>query len=170
MAKSNNKVILKSIIVVREGRRVAPPIGKAFALTADEVEALEKTNPTAIRDAVNEDDVADLAEVIALSNSNTRVKPKNVPNGAGKTTAVENGADAGAAAGGGDDDDDKGDDDDAKPLTVKQIKAGLADLDADELTAALNAEREGENRPTAIEAYEGEIAKRAAAASVDDDL
>lgn len=168
MAKSNNKVILKSIIVVREGRRVAPPIGKAFALTADEVEALEKTNPTAIRDAVNEDDVADLAEVIALSNSNTRVKPKNVPNGAGKTTAVENGADAGAAAG-GDDDDDKGDDD-AKPLTVKQIKAGLADLDNDELTAALNAEREGENRPTAVEAYEGEIAKRAAAASGDDDL
>ncbi len=165
---SKNKVILKSIIVVREGKRVAPPIGKAFPLTDAEIKALDETNPTAYRDAVNEDEVVDLAEVMALGNSNTRPGP--VKSGAGKTTAVENGADADATAGGGDDDDDKGDDDDAKPLTVKQIKAGLADLDADELTAALNAEREGENRPTAIEAYEGEIAKRAAAASGDDDL
>lgn len=162
MAKSNNKVILKSIIVVREGRRVAPPIGKAFALTTEEIDALDETNPTAYRDAVNEDQVADLAEVIALGNSNTRVVPKKVANGAGKTTAVEDGADAGPAANNGDDDDD------AEVLTVKQIKDGLADLDTDALTAALNAEREGSNRPTAIAAYEGEITKRNAPA--DDDL
>ena len=160
MAKaSNNKVILKSIIVVREGKRVAPPIGKAFPLTSDEIDALDETNPTAYRDAVNEDEVVDMAEVMALGNSNTRPGP--VKAGAGKTTAVENGADAGPAA---DDDDD----DDDKPLTVKQIKAGLADLDNDGLTAALNAEREGANRPTAIEAYEAEITKRNAPA--DDDL
>lgn len=165
MAKSNNKVILKSIIVVREGKRVAPPIGKAFPLTAAEIEALDSVNPTAYRDAVNEDEVVDMAEVMALGNSNTRPGP--VKAGAGKTTAVEDGADAGAAAGGDDDDDDKGDDE-PKPLTVKQIKAGLADLDNDGLTAALNAEREGDARPTAIEAYEAEIAKRAAPA--DDDL
>lgn len=162
MAKASNKVILKSIIVVREGKRVAPPIGKAFPLTAEEIETLDEVNPTAYRDAVNEDEVVDMAEVMALGNSNTRPGP--VKAGAGKTTAVENGADAGPAAGDDDDDDDDAD----KPLTVKQIKAGLADLDADGLTAALNAEREGANRLTAVEAYEAEIAKRAAPA--DDDL
>ena len=162
MAKaSNNKVILKSIILVREGKRVAPPIGKAFPLTAEEIDALDEVNPTAYRDAVNEDEVVDMAEVMALGNSNTRPGP--VKAGAGKTTAVENGADAGAAAGDGDDDDDG-----ETVLTVKQIKEGLADLDADGLTAALNAEREGSNRPTAIAAYEAEITKRNAPA--DDDL
>lgn len=163
MAKaSNNKVILKSIIVVREGKRVAPPIGKAFPLTTDEIDALDEINPNAYRDAVNEDEVVDMAEVMALGNSNTRPGP--VKTGAGKTTAVEAGADAGPPADDDDDDDDAAD----AVLTVKQIKDGLADLDADGLTTALNAEREGSNRPTAIAAYEAEIAKRAAPA--DDDL
>lgn len=162
MAKaSNNKVILKSIIVVRENKRVAPTIGKAFPLTTEEIDALDEVNPGAYRDAVNEDEVVDLAEVMALGNSNTRPGP--VKTGAGKTTAVENGADAGPAA------EDAGDaGDDVEVLTVKQIKDGLADLDNDALTAALNAEREGGNRPTAIAAYEGEITKRNAPA--DDDL
>lgn len=168
MSKSNNRVALKSVIVVRDGQRVSPPIGKSFPFTAAEIKALEESNPTAIREAVNEDDEASVAEVVALRNSNTR--PRTVRPGAGKTTAVEDGADAGAGSNqGGDDDGDNGDGDD-KPLTVKQIKEGLADLDNDALTAALNAEREGGARPTAIEAYEGEIAKRAAAAAGDDDL
>lgn len=169
MSKSTNRVPLKSVIVVREGQRVSPPLGKSFPFTAAEVKALEENNPTAIREAVNEDDEASVAEIVGLRNSNNR--PRTVKPGAGKTTAVEDGADAGAGSDDqdGDDDGDNGDGDD-KPLTVKQIKDGLADLDNDALTAALNAEREGGNRPTAIQAYEAEIAARAAAASGDDDL
>lgn len=163
MAKS--KVVLKSVIIARDGKRLSPPIGKAFPFTAEEVEEIEKVNPTALRDAVNEDDEATLAEVAALSNSNTRVNPKNVKPGAGKTTAMADGMDGTTTA---EDGGDAGDDDGDKPQTIEEIEAGLADLDNDGLTAALNAERAGKNRKGAISLYEGEIEKRNKPA--DDDL
>lgn len=166
MANSNNKVVLKSVMIARDGKRISPPIGKAFPFTEDEVAEIEKVNPTALRDAVNEDDVADLAEVVALSNSNTRVVPKSAKPGAGKTTAMVDGADGAPES----DTQDDGDDDDATALTVEEIEAGVADMDNDALTAALNAERAlgKKARKGAIAAYEGEIAKRNA--PVDDDL
>ena len=161
MAKSNNRVALKSVIVVRDGKRVSPPIGKSFPFTAEEVEELEKSNPTAIREAKNEDDEANVAEVIALANSNTRVRPKNVKPGAGKTTAMADGMDGTTTAEDGGDAGDDDDDDAEKRLTITEIKAGLADLDNDGLTSALNAERaHASPRDGAIKAYEAEIEKR----------
>lgn len=95
--KSNKKVVLKSIIIARDGKRVSPPIGKAFPFTDDEVEAILAANPTAIRDAVNEDEQADEAEVVGMGNSNTRIVPKNVKAGAGKTSAMVDGLDGTAS-------------------------------------------------------------------------
>ncbi len=161
MAKSTfNRVALKSVIIVRDGRRVSPPLGKSFPFTEEEVEAIEKTNPTAIREAVNEDEAADAAEVVHLGMTNTRVNTKNVANGAGKTTGMADGFDGTGKT-------PQGGEGGEKPLTVAEIKEGLATLDNDGLTTALNAERAGGNRPTAIAAYEAEIAKRNAP---DDDL
>lgn len=170
MAKSNNRVALKSVIVVREGKRVSPPIGKSFPFTAEEVEALEESNPTAIRAAVNEDEQADVASVVALANTSTRVVAKSAKPGAGKTTAMVDGLD-GTAAGDQTSSDASDDDDDDSGLTITQIKAGLTDLDDAALDAALAAEKAGSKRAGAIAAYDGEIAKRkAAAAAADDDL
>lgn len=101
MAKSNNKVALKSVVVVRDGKRVSPPIGKSFPFTEDEVEAILASNPGAIRDAVNEDDEADLASIAPLGNSNTRVITKRVKAGAGLTSAMKDGLDGAAPTGEG---------------------------------------------------------------------
>lgn len=155
-----NKVVLKSVIIARDGERISPPIGKAFAFTKEEVEEIEAANPTAIRDAKNEDDEASLAEVKALSQTNTRIRPRNVPAGAGKTSAMVDGMDGTGATGEGGSD--------AAAQTIEEIEAGLADLDNDALTAALNAERAGKNRKGAVSLYEAEIAKRQPPA--DDDL
>jgi hypothetical protein len=168
MSKSNNRVALKSVIVVREGKRVSPPIGKSFPFTEDEITALEESNPTAIRKAVNEDQEADLAEVIALSNTNTRVNSKNVKPGAGKTSAMADGMDGTTVTGEGGSDSANGQTA-ATRMTITDIKAGIADLSNDDLTAALEAERaHADPRDGAIKAYEAEIAKRNAPA--DDDL
>ncbi len=88
------KVILGSVILVRDGKRVSPPIGKAFKLSADEVKGLRKDID--YRDAVNEDQEADEAEVVGLRNSPHVGKPKTNARGAGNTTAMADGADGAA--------------------------------------------------------------------------
>lgn len=162
MANSNNKVVLKSVMIARDGKRISPPLNKAFPFTGDEVEAITKANPTALRPAVNEDSVADLAEVVALANSNTRVIPQSAKPGAGKTTAMADGMDG--------TNESQTQDTDATELTIEEIEAGIADLDSDALTAALNAERQRKPKPRkgAVDLYEAEIEKRNA--PVDDDL
>lgn len=87
--KSNKKVVLKRLIIARDGKRMEPPIGKAFEFTDEELENIERVNPGALRDAVNEDDEADVNEAATLRNS------------AGfKTPAAEGDAKTGADAAG----------------------------------------------------------------------
>lgn len=165
MSDTTNRVVVKSVIIARDGNRLSPPIGKAFAFTADEVEAINKANPRALRPTKDEDTEATLAEVKAMSASPARAAVLRLQKtGAGKTSAMADGMDgagvtgqsgAGGAGTG------------PSVLTIQQITDGLADLDDDALTAALNAEREGAKRAGAIKVYEAEIAKRKTA---DDDL
>ncbi len=86
-----NLVALKSIMVVREGKRVSPPIGKAFKFTADEVKVLKEN--VDYRAAVNEDEEADLASIMPERNSPHVNRAKTNAQGAGKTTAMADGAD-----------------------------------------------------------------------------
>jgi hypothetical protein len=67
--KSNKRVVLKRVIIGREGKRLEPPIGKAFEFTDEELENIERVNPTALREAVNEDAEADENEAATLRNS-----------------------------------------------------------------------------------------------------
>lgn len=89
-----NLVPLKSVIVVREGKRVSPPIGKAFPFEGDEVEAMKEGID--YRAAKNEDEEADLASIVAERNSPHVARAKTNGKGAGKTTAMEQGADGAA--------------------------------------------------------------------------
>lgn len=84
-------VLLKSVILVREGKRVSPPIGKAYPLTAEEIKGLK--DGVHYRAAINEDQEADDAELAPLSNSPHVGKAKTNAAGAGKTTAMADGAD-----------------------------------------------------------------------------
>lgn len=96
MAKASaNKVTLRSVMVVRDGKRVSPPIGKAFPYSEDELEAL--TEGVHYRDAVNEDAEVDVEALVAERNSPHVGKPKTNAQGAGKTTAMTDGADGTAA-------------------------------------------------------------------------
>lgn len=42
------RVPLQSVVVMRDGQSVVPPIGQVFEFTADEVAQLERMNPDAI--------------------------------------------------------------------------------------------------------------------------
>lgn len=98
--KSNNLVPLSSVMVVRGGKRVSPPIGKAFPFEDDEVEAMKEG--VHYRKAVNEDEEADLADIKPERNS------PHIGKGAGKTTAMTDGADGTAPTNEQDGDSNKG--------------------------------------------------------------
>ncbi len=107
MAKSSNNLVpLRSIMVVREGKRVSPPVGKAFPFEDDEVKVLKEG--TDYRAAVNEDEEADLASIVAERNSPHIGKAKTNAKGAGNTTAMADGADGAAVTGEGGSDSAKG--------------------------------------------------------------
>lgn len=44
------------IVVIRDGKRVRPTIGKAFDFTKEEIADLKEAHPTALRKSSNEDD------------------------------------------------------------------------------------------------------------------
>lgn len=105
-----NLVPLRSIMVVRDGKRVSPPIGKAFKFTAEEVKVLKEGAD--YRTAVNEDEEADLADI----------KPeRNSPHLGPKTNA--RGADNGTNGSG------EGIEGDAKPAAKPAKGAAKADDD-----------------------------------------
>jgi hypothetical protein len=88
---NKNLVPLVAMLVVREGKRVAPPLNKAFPFTAEEVENLRED--VDYRKAVNEDEEADLAVLTAERNSPHVARAKTNAKGAGNTTAFVDGAD-----------------------------------------------------------------------------
>jgi hypothetical protein len=108
--KSNKKVVLKRVIIGRGGKRMEPPIGKAFEFTDEELENIERVNPGALRDAVNEDDEADTTDALVHRNSAGFKTPaaegdaKTGADAAGKAAAADKGAAGGKATGKTDDD------------------------------------------------------------------
>ena len=49
------RVPLQTVIVQRNGANFAPPLGKPFTFTADEVRDIDAVNPNAIRKPLNEE-------------------------------------------------------------------------------------------------------------------
>lgn len=84
-------VPLKSVMVIRDGKRVSPPVGKAFPFETEERDSMREDID--YRKAVNEDAEADLAEIVAERPSPHVVKAKTNAKGAGGTTAMADGAD-----------------------------------------------------------------------------
>lgn len=52
--KMHSKMVLQSVVVVREGKQVRPKIGEKFDFTKEELADIERMNPAAIRDPKNE--------------------------------------------------------------------------------------------------------------------
>lgn len=48
------RVPVQTIIVYRDGKRVAPPIGKPYDFTADEIKSINDRNPDASRKVTDE--------------------------------------------------------------------------------------------------------------------
>lgn len=158
-----NVVLLKSVIIVRGGKRVSPPIGKAYPLTADELKGMKEG--VHYRAAVNEDQDASDAELTPLSNSPHVGKPKTNAQGAGQTSAMVNGADGAALTGEG----GQGNDQTDPRLngTVADVKGVVAEItDKADLAALLAAEEKGQNRTGVKDAINARISALAA----DDDL
>jgi hypothetical protein len=65
-ATSLVRTVLQSVTVGRDGKSVTLPVGQPFEFTADEIEQIEKMNPTAISTQVVLDtsDAAAAAEVV----------------------------------------------------------------------------------------------------------
>ncbi|WLJ71126.1 hypothetical protein [Sphingomonas phage Carli] len=157
-----NLVPLKSIMVVREGKRVSPPIGKAFPFNPAEVKVLKEG--VDFRAAVNEDEEADLASIMPERNSVHIGKAKTNAAGAGKTTAMVNGADGAPATG-----EQSGDANVDARLggNVNEIKALVAEItDKADLAALRAGEDAGQKRAGVFTAIDA----RVAALTTDDDL
>jgi hypothetical protein len=54
MSKMIERVVTQSVTVVRDGKRVSPPLNKAFSFTADEIEYLDRVSPRASRKPTDE--------------------------------------------------------------------------------------------------------------------
>lgn len=55
MSKTTKRVPTIGITVIRDGKRVTPKIGLAYAFTDEEIKSVTKQHPTAFRKPVNED-------------------------------------------------------------------------------------------------------------------
>ena len=60
--KMTSRVVTQSVTVVRDGKRVSPPLHKAFKFTAEEIAYLDEVSPSASRKAVNETPVEELEQ------------------------------------------------------------------------------------------------------------
>lgn len=73
------RVPLHTIIVVRGDKQIAPPIGKPFPFTADEVKSILSANKGALRKPINEGDdelsIEDQAKASEASASTSNVDP-----------------------------------------------------------------------------------------------
>lgn len=159
-----NKVPLSSVIVVRDGKRVSPPIGKAFPFNDDEIKAMKAG--VHYRDAVNEDQEASEAELVGIRPS-SHIKAKTNGQGAGNTTAMASGFDGTAATGGQSGQSADMNTDPRLAGTIDDLKGRLAEIDDKaELGSILAAEKAAQNRSGAITA----INARLSALTTDDDL
>lgn len=94
-----NMVPTVGVVVVRDGKRVRPTIGKAFGFTADERDALLEAHPGSLRKPTNEDtgtDESTDATTSSAEKSQARAR-------GGKKEATANESDKEAAAKGDDD-------------------------------------------------------------------
>lgn len=79
------------VVVIRDGNRVVPEIGKAFAFETEERDAILEAQPNALRKPKNEDEDAG-DEAVASSAEAAQVKAKG-----GKKKATANKSDEEAA-------------------------------------------------------------------------
>jgi hypothetical protein len=82
------------VVVVRDGKRVRPTIGKAFEFTAAERDALLEASPTSLRKPTNEDTGEDEAAPAASTAETSQSKARG-----GRKAATANKADAEAGEG-----------------------------------------------------------------------
>lgn len=83
------KVATRQIVLVRDGERYSPRIGKADKFTKDEVEAIKKADPEALRE-VNDEGLSDLStdgdDTDDTGGADNKPAPKTKPKaGASKT-------------------------------------------------------------------------------------
>lgn len=158
-----NVVLLKSVILVRDGKRVSPPLNKAFPLTADELKSLK--DGTHYRAAINEDAQASEAELQPLARSPGTAEPQTNGKGAGTTTAMANGMDGTNAT----------NQQDGDANTDQRLNANVTDVtatvnaitDKADLAALREAETKGKNRAGVLGAIDARVKDLTPA---DDDL
>lgn len=158
-----NVVLLKSVILLRDGKRVSPPVNKAYPLSADELKGLKEG--THYRAAINEDQAASEAELQPLARSPGTAEPKTNGQGAGNTTAMANGMDGTSTTG-----EQSGD-----ANTDQRLNANVTDVtatinaitDKADLAALREHEAKGKNRSGVLGAIDARVT---ALTPADDDL
>lgn len=78
------RVPTRSVIIVRDGQRLAPPVGKGFLFTADEIKSVEDVDPEALREPKDET-VATTADAGDTGESGETGDPKPAAKGGKKT-------------------------------------------------------------------------------------
>ena len=77
------------VVVVRDGKRVRPTIGKAFSFTTEERDAILEAHPSALRKPTNEDTGSDestgAAEVSSAEKSQSKARGGRKPATANKS-------------------------------------------------------------------------------------
>jgi hypothetical protein len=71
------RIPLQTIILVRDGKRVVPEIGKAFDFTSDELASIKEVSPDAVRAPVNEtpSEPSEPTKTAATGNGKSEGKP-----------------------------------------------------------------------------------------------
>lgn len=79
-----------SIVVIRDGKRVTPPLGKAYDFTKAEIESITRVSPGALRKPVNESsDADDEGTRSDDSQAGKESTSQSAPEGSKKATATK---------------------------------------------------------------------------------
>jgi len=89
------------VVVVRDGKRVKPTIGKAFSFTTDERDSILEAHPTALRKPTNEDTGDDEAAAATTTGTKPSAEASQSKAKGGQKKATASKSDAEAS---GDDD------------------------------------------------------------------
>lgn len=85
--KMIERVVTQSVTVIREGKRVTPPLNKSFPFTADEITYLDSISPRASRKPVDESERS--APVETDEDVETEDETETKPKGKGKAKAED---------------------------------------------------------------------------------
>lgn len=101
--KMTKLIVTQSVTVVRDGKRVTPPLNKAFPFTDDEIAIIKGANPQGLRKPVNESSAEDTVdgEEAPAKKETAAAKKKRL-------AAEKKAADEAAAAAAAEEDEDEG--------------------------------------------------------------